>query len=503
MLDFKYLLELIIAKDKNNQLPIVGPKDHTSLHEAITSLVGLGSFYPSAFSKKMIYKELLDEFSDAQYDSISYGDSFETLDGIVESLTGKLKTTTDTINNIKDQVTILSKDINDRVESYISRDPFASLHYGKTSSDVEYDKIEWAIYKSLGTDINIKTQVHQLLNVSVDTNVTHNLFSLAISKLVNKSTDYQDIDLPKNVNDEIIEQLNNYLDDVLLDDIKDVVNMVTKSTRTNRLRNNIITHSKQLTTVKTILFYLSTIDKMYKVISAIQSGTLDLSKSARNRVAKNCETLQKYMLIMAYGIMFNRTEFFSNALILPEKYINPDNLDEFVAQDGDNQMIAHHLFYLHKDGIPSKGISGSSIISMSKNIKNMVLKETRNVDTRLKLIKHDATREAFKYVVSEYIKKEQEDGQELINKNSNELIKSMCETIIVQDRVVEDAVYEVIVGLFYKNTFVETIYKRLGKEYLELLTNKSDINDEDILFSEVSVFVDLLCDFMCNFVEKK
>jgi len=504
MIDFNNFTDLLVEKERSSDLLKIGPKPSTSIQVAIDKLVGFGSFYPAMYSKAMVTKDLMAEFNDAQYDSLTYGNSFETFDAVAKVIVEKLKNTNNVINDIKDEVSRLKELIDKQIETLLASDPFTALHYGKETSSVEYDSIDWKPYSVVGSDKQIINNVHTKLNIRSSDIQSLNLISLSVRKLVESSNNFSSVDLPTETITEVLTQINTELDDMLLDDIRDVFKIITDMPRFNRFRSNIVMNSKKPSDISSVLFFLEMVKKVYLVMNILNSSVIDLSKTAKETIANNCKILDDYLLCIGYILVFNRRIVFNETLVLPGKLINPDNKEEYLAQNGDNQMIAHHLAYLYEDGIiPVKGIMLSSVITMAPKIKERVRKEAANTAVRIKLIKNDATRTAVKNIFDKYLKQELASDRTIALTNPNKFINNHIESIITQNKLIEDVLYELIVSLFYKNTFVEVLYKRLGNEYIKLLSNKTDINNDDVLISEINVYTDLICDFLFKFVEKK
>lgn len=501
MINMTTFLELLIKFENNKTLPNVSFKHNTSLYPATLKLIGNNQVFSSMYNTKMILEELIEEFSKKQITSV---ESFELFDNLSKVFVDKLSAAINSIDGIKETVIHLSKDINDRINVILTKDPFASVHLNKTELNETFEEIQWDKYNVMGTDEIIINVMHEGLNIRTSSEANNSAFELGLRKLAVNEIPFKSIDLPKEKYDECIDILNNAITELPIEEVRDVFKIITNEVRANRFKYNVLQYGKTPYDIKTILFYLNRIDELHKVYKTIRQNQdkLDFSNTTLEVINYNFNILANYMAVMAYGIIYSRRVVLKDALVLQEQLINPDNITEFKAKNGNNLMIAHHLNYLFKDGIiPNRGITVDAIISMNDNIKKQVSANNRNIDLRLKVIKNAAIKSSFISIVDKYFKETIQTGTQSNMTLPNEFIQNMGGLLVTQNMVLEDVLYDTIINLFYKHTLVDIIYNKLGIEYIKLLSIKSAIDSKDLLISETHVFTELMCDFLFKFVD--
>ena len=97
---------------------------------------------------------------------------------------------------------------------------------------------------------------------------------------------------------------------------------------------------------------------------------------------------------------------------------------------------------------------------------------------------------AFKKHVSEFL----HDIPDLKISNVDNYVGHMADDYVGLDGNLEVSLYRVLINSLYGNTFVSTLYNKLGAEYVKALGNAGEVNREITDEAELKVVVETIVD---------
>jgi len=265
-------------------------------------------------------------------------------------------------------------------------------------------------------------------------------------------------------------------------------------------------------TVTNCIEFISFFTNFDVFIKALKNGRIDLSdmlnQNVIDNILSNTDVVSKTLYAMKYYCLYQKNVFYKDKLILSNRVINDDEYQKYISKGNTLEDIYNYLKAMYPSGIiPIKGISTSSVLNT--DITEKLIKANKAKEFKETYIKVNALNKAFSLVCTNYIKdildSEEKDNEDHLSDKFIHELKESVEKINrfssrLQGRIenLDDVLYEFIIHLNYEDTLIYTLYKNLGKEYIDLAKAKEDIDSSDIFAANAKVTSDLILNFMFN-----
>lgn len=430
---------------------------------------------------------------------------YDNMVNIGTTLAAKLQETLSTLRGVKAIVSDLAPKITAAENSILAQDPFASVHLGKTDVAIEFDQMPWDDINLVGSEVSIFDYANSVLN---NNSQQSNLQQIGLygARLPltreREGEEFYSIALPDETYTALYNALVQALPDMVPDDVARALKTVLDRDTAVRLLTYLRRISLETNNVADNCVAMLKCIRIFRPMLSVLVRSIDgLDETTRSQIVSNVTVIEKYLFFCAYVLLHYRRTTFENALVLQNRMINPDNLEDFVSKNGSMLMITHHLnYFFAKLPIPMMGITTDAILSKATALDEKIKNDNFNIGVRLKMIQNEARRSAYKLIFGNYLAGNKTfDG----GRNMQDVIKHAAERYVATDMVVEDAVYDfVICKLNFQDQMLQTVYKALGIKLAEQLAATTEITENDAKVLEVQVCLDIILDFVIkNFVE--
>ena len=490
----------------NKKLPNVDVKSSCTLNEVLNTLsYGTALLTEPGMSKRNEISKYVDMFTAAQQDDSFSKEAFGMLDQIADIMTDKILATKGELSSIKGSVEALSKNILEHKDNILARDPWTSKYLNKTTFSNSYNMVPWENIESFGSKRYLMATAND--NAGTDNNEINMITLGRLKKRLpfarKDSKDiYSEIDLPQLKKEEILTIVNNSVADMILDDIEKVINILTTPKVAKTYMYNIVKLSENPKDgAEATVSYLYDLKLFSEVIECLTSVSESLlSEESYTGLNANIKHIKSYLTYMAYASTFNREVIYENALLLPNRMVNPDNYNKFEVDGGNQLQISHYLHVRYPEGVllPVRGLGANSIMQSVKEIDKLISAEQLDITMKLRRKTINADKSSFVSVVSKFVNEliEDDDNCKINKRDSDRRIKNLSTDVALSDIALEDILYKFIINNVYKNKFIYSVYQRLGNVYANHFKNVSEISTEDLVLLGSSVFTELIVDFI-------
>lgn len=497
-MDFNKFKEILLDYVKVKQsIPDVAFKYATSLNNIVTKLSGSATFYSSKLGLGTGVSKLIDEVSERiSTDPISQ-QAFKELSEISEGFVLKIRSSIDVLNTVKSVATSLESEINSTYKNIAQRSSLLSKVEDEHPNDGTFSKIDWNDCLLVGAESNIISKVHQdfKFNENNPSRIYFNRLRMGIGSIGT----IKDITIDLETNEKIIAQIEANVKDIMVDDIRKAMQIITKPYRfsplAGKLANAFEMKGKVSDNAIDLMWYMRI---LIPVLDYVDSGAIeDLSGATMSTVKDNIKVIDELLKLCAYFVITVRRDIVKSAILLDNKMVNPDNMKDFKSKDGKISDIVNHLNYMYKGGtIPFAGIPTDSIIAMRDKFSERADKDVAQLAVKVKYEKNRALKSAMQTVLRNYLK---ENNEEVKYRYSTEsLIHKISEQQIINDPPVIDSLYNFVIDTQYPDTFVKKLMNNLGNAYVQRLANNTDISEGDTQLVEASVYTDMVVSFIID-----
>lgn len=502
---------LMMEYVKANKIPAIKFAENSSLKDAFRSICGNGTDCSPAITDEAALGAYIDQIAASQNNELTKGMAFAELDKLIDICANKINDSMAILRSLKDEVTIVAGDINNKLNDSLARDPVMSAYMQKTTLQTEYSVVSWQDILLLSPERVIVRAINQLTGQQDVDSCNRNTLLLAIQRLpfVNKSVStgvYADLALSPENRKKMIDTIQatfcqpGITSAVLVEDVAIAVDIITNAGKARRFMDSVVKNvSGQMPSIDCCIVLLKYIRILQPICNALRQGTFELDEVGTNSMLANIKAVQQYLEVAAYYLIIHRYSSFRDGLVLSNLMLNPDNYEDFKSKGGDTIMIAHHLAARYKNvKLPIPGVTGDSILTTASAIKAAVDRDMVTAGQRATIAKNDATLGAMKHVLTEYIIKFKAAHPGMLITVDADVISYLANQTVIKGISIEDTVYDMLINLSYAGSFVQTIYQRLGSAYFKGLAATATISEHDARMIEGNVFIDLITTFLID-----
>ncbi len=437
-------------------------------------------------------------------DDPEYSSLFIRLDSLANKLyLATLQQINTLKNELADRIDTIAKAIRKERDDILVKSGIDSL-VGEEYKPIPLNKMKWESIDSVGGSTYIFHKLQEYTNVPIDKVTTATLRyisakwkpSLTITpKFDTKYFDtiYSIVNKQVNIDRNTFNNLMNYF--------IDNTSYRTLVSLTRRKWND--AHA-----MNTIHEFNTLVQQLHAIYAAVSSTVTDvMSNTLMSEFEKNLQALHLLYLSMAAYIHYYRTSVYNNSIILDENTVNADVFEE--VEDGTTDVTeedimkyirVHHT--LKKVNIPNSGISLKEI-SHHKEYTNKKLEEhTKNLRTKIKTIRGQATATAMNKVLNEVITNRFTSIDEA--KVYRGMLPKYLSMVQEEQNTIEDVLYQYYIDTDYKDTQIGTVYTY----YKSNIADKVATESNDIEFNsniqndiEQNIIIQLSIDFLKSLIK--
>lgn len=257
----------------------------------------------------------------------------------------------------------------------------------------------------------------------------------------------------------------------------------------NLIRSNFRVDSIDCSSIMSTIFEITNMNEIISIITnkeCVEAVAFNVEQNSV--ITENIEYITPTILL-GYVFVSAMRNSFKNRLILSTQVINPDGLIEFKKSGKDERDIAAFLYAKNMQKVPDQGIYTDAVLasieSVNKNLETDKASLGRMAKLELNKIKH----KAFVHHMTLFMKALSTEPK---ISNLESYIRHMGDDYIGLDGSLENAIYGVIINAEYGNTFIQTLYDKLGKAYVEVLSKVNEADATIISETENGVIANII-----------
>lgn len=355
------------------------------------------------------------------------------------------------------------------------------------------------------------SEIAEIIEIACD-NANINVKELSPSNLsyviakINFFNDMKKIDLPDDLQEDIIKKLVEVFGQHGLSDtiVTEYFYIITRPNIYLDFCNRIVTKINDTrNSARTCLDFIQTVRSAMKFIHHSKQVVSDmLNPETLQDLANNVDVFTKTIFAIKYWLLFMKEHVFEDKLVVAENIINKPVYEKFVKE---GKTISDVYKYLKAFNIgttiPVSGISSKAILDADTD--DRLKKINERIESNSAYIKTKCLIEAFEFGIRAFV----EEPSALstfpeLEQNANTRFAfiqfATAGSSILKGSIdnVNDELVRIIVTFFYKNNIISSLYRYLGKNFSDLVSEEGDIDNSAILQSQCSAVTELLIDFL-------
>lgn len=502
---------LMVFAEAHAGLPCVVLNQNSDFSQELDRLIGVDNKGEDE-SVTALVGRYVDEFAGALGDPANEA-VVAKFNEIVDCFYEKINCVFKEIFGIKNHAAELAQDMEKLANDMLARDPFVSVHTGKSTLNIDFPVFGWDAIATVGSAIYLTNKVNG--SVTVEEGEVPETFSLHHFRLacdnLKDAQGVEPITISLEATTAAIDQIKEALPTIPVDSITQVWKQLTTAGATNFIVAALANKDVDPSVIfKNIVEFSNFIETSIPVMDAISTGVVDLGNETMDKLSGNMQKLRWIAEMCGYYIAMHREFSYKGAILLPNGALNKDEVEAYNAAGGTPLMIAHYIRAMFKDdlnAIPVRGVPSNSIITSASALEERVKRDMNNIESRISLATTQARVHAFKHIgciyIAEEVKKQNPEVDEvtlgsMANCKGKDVVKRIAGNINMYNISFLDAALSLIIEGSFEDTFLECVYKKLGAAYLNRANVGGDIEQGDIDIVESGVIADLVSGFIAH-----
>lgn len=241
---------------------------------------------------------------------------------------------------------------------------------------------------------------------------------------------------------------------------------------------------------------ISDIRNMNEIVTLIEKkeclDKLNLSDSQMKQFNQNVN-LGMTVLCFEYFFVAGQRKRNKEVLVFGTNLLNPDAVPTFRKEGFDLIDISKFLSSRNITQVPPDGYE-TKVVSMAVKNVRQDLQIGKESLVRLATVKlNEIKKDAFVHHVSDFM------NQLTVTPkigNMTRYIEHMADDVVGLNGDLDSGIYGIIINGEYPGTVIQSLYERLGKAYVNVLSNTQNVSQSDMSEAEVSSVVDIIVDHM-------
>ena len=410
-------------------------------------------------------------------------------------------------DTITPAVDLIRKDIEARYIELMKREKAEGLI---TTAVVEphendYTFINWGDLSSPALQNEIVDNA--CFNANISTPSLSPLCLAYIARKVNFVSEFKGLSIPENVSATIIEKLKaiaENIEGIHTDAVTQAWNIFTNKLDYDNFCRRI--GDKFLRTrdmVSNCTEFMATVKSITSMMVPVKNvASEDLSANSMQDLVDNIAVVSKTIYAIQYWLLIAKEQKFKNKLILSPNTLNGETYQDFVSDGKSITDVHNYLKAFHLDTtLPLDGIHVDTV--KNANVDERLEKSSSKLRANALFITSKCLIGAYEYGVTKFIR---DGAMTVIFPHSEEPMfiarfvkRAMERASFLGGKVanLDKVLYDLIIGEFYKDSLIATMYKYLGTGFDNLIDNEAtDITDDRIVENQCDSIVDLLVDYM-------
>lgn len=381
--------------------------------------------------------------------------------------------------------------------------------------DNTFKLLDWSITEVEGPITDIIGALHKKCNLGGDVS------SINVNYIMRKFGGVENIAIPEDGKAKIIGQLESKMgSSISVETATLVLNLVSSSDACNSYINHRFpTNALSTLSASCVVNAYEIMVEIYPFIKALKQIDPSLIEADKAKWDSNISNMMYLMYSLIYLLHAARVKKMHDVLILDATCLNKDQFNVFESRGGTTSDIANFIRVYYNQNpndivnltkrtmnIPAPGVKTEEVLNAKAKVTDVITRAEVSVKGSLMIIKDAAFKNAYAFIMKNYVKdfvKSLTDAG-----NTQELAKYMFSQIAAtesliskKDGSVEDAIYEFFFRTKHKGTTSEVVYRKLGVEYVKMVSEKGYVLDDDINMADAFVMADITAEFLVNMME--
>jgi hypothetical protein len=225
---------------------------------------------------------------------------------------------------------------------------------------------------------------------------------------------------------------------------------------------------------------------------------VELSETTQAGITNNLKILRGAIDAMWYFVTHARTTLFDTTLYMKSGQLNPDVKAEFLEAGGTLKDLANHIAAFYSDAPQGVlGVTMSAVLDNRAIVNAQLQEQKQKLATQVAHGKTRITRNAFVNTCQKFVRTmHTESGWQtpLDDTLISGYIAHHADNV-VNKQPIEDALYSLIIKVYFSNSFVRVIYTRLSSEFIKQIGQREDIDQNLIKLIEASTITGMIAEF--------
>lgn len=495
---------LLIAHIGNRGgLPRLKANEQTSLSVILHALQERTISHEETDEEQAVWS-VVEDFVKALGEQFFSEQAEETLDGMVEAFTNKIQQAFDDLKNIRNDVDILAQKIDNAIAKAIASDPFLATNMNNVQPITDnIPEIPWHVVETVGDESNIVATVNNSIPRYAGREITSaEIMSAAYTQYAAQVEEgFKEISLTSETIERILTELAEKYNGPA-DAYRRYINVFTSADKGVRVCKSIAQRmSTVINPTETLVEAMSILEPIKQVVEQLRVTVL--SSQTRELLDNNLVFVNRLLMNIAYYIIHARRVMYKNAILVPTGQLNTDNMPMFLEQGGTITKLRQHVKFFYPEDKLAKtagGVTVDAVIQSESVIKERIEKDTRDVKQRVQAELQRITTLSLTRVFRNYMSENEAQEIPMVVKidkgRASDLVRIMSERL--STTTVEDALYELIMKIYYPDQFVVVLYRRLGAEMTKELAEQTDVDKHQIRLIEARVLAAMITEFIMN-----
>lgn len=483
--------ELISELANKNQLPEIGFKLNTSMHDISLS-----------FFSAMVDNEngaALESF-DGMTETAIGKDAIAELDMVADKMAAKINSALGEIREVTRMSNELIQNADVLFKKIASKDPVMNKFLNMENETIEFKFHNWDALLSYCSESSLVFQVNS--GYSMENANAINLDSIAYH--VNQLPFVAAGDNSKFTTIAESKDFNAWLDTLQCNKVQEMGRILTNERDGKRFLSSIIhvlnpvrgtVHNANLDVVGSFFDYFEAFGKIRDGLTEDISG---FGSKEYEQLQDNMMHVQKYLDLLAYLTIAQRRTIYQDAYILPNGKLNPDNHDARMEAGLSDVSVNNNIKYYEEilGHVPSGGVSVERLKQEAEGIDKHVTEQLASAkfdsENRMKHYRADALRSFLQEKVVDARQKNIRGWNET---QINALLKQGIDQFVVGQKTDIDMVTDFLMGLYHPYQMSERLYKAFKSAYLKALPDYGQITNTDLKMIESKVIAKTVAEF--------
>lgn len=503
MTKYRTFKKLITNASIENALPDIEFTDST-VQLLGTSVEHLSSSNNNAESFLNTAKNLstaVREYESLAENMVDHYNDLKPIRDVSDAFARSLHAGIQSLSNVKKSVNKLTEDARELSNKLMVEDPVvaASLSHIEDTS-IKFSHIHWESLDNLDP-LSVYQRMNSTIAVDQNTDPNRTQITILLNRLpfgsAHTHVQFKNIEINKQAAKATLEHVSKAVKSKIeLKDVKYVLTMLFDLDPI-KCRKAVETFREVLTDPMKINSVIQLAKDFTIVIDAVNSNTLQFSKTTNEELLLRADVLKQYADMALYMSAYYRHAVWKDAIVVPGQKLNPDNWYDFRNRGGSSVGIKQHLnFYYEDKELPAIGVSSKDILEKRESLHTASKEALSQNIVEIRNKKRDILRDAFIFTATKWVNNNKKFWVNHFRHNNDVsgFVASIFDSTV--DASLESSFYRVILNSCCANPLVNRLYKELSDTYTRHAEIGGELTEAQCNALDMTVYARLMTEFL-------